>query len=377
MWQPDELGLARAWVAGEIDVDGDLEEAMARLDSVLNNLDARPKLSAVDRAEALRAAVLLGAVGPQPKPPSIEAELAGERHSKQRDRAAISHHYDVGNDFYELVLGTSMTYSCAYWTDPDNPSYTLEDAQRDKHELICRKLGLEPGMRLLDVGCGWGSLVIHAAREYGVEAVGVTLSDAQGEFAQRRIIDAGLGDQATVYVKDWRDVDDGPYDAIASVGMAEHLGAATWPQYAERLHAMLRPGGRLLNHQIVKLWDRPVSAPSNRDSRSFIDAYVFPDGELIPVGDVVSRLEEGGLEVRDVQGLREHYAQTLRAWVANLDAGWDRAVQAAGGERARVWRLYMTGSALSFDAARIGVHQVLAVRPDLDGRSDMPMVRTV
>ncbi|NDL59893.1 SAM-dependent methyltransferase [Phytoactinopolyspora mesophila] len=377
MWQPDELGLARAWVAGEIDVDGDLEEAMARLNNVLNELDSRPKLSAVDRAEALRAAVLLGAVGPQPKPPSIEAELAGERHSKQRDQAAISHHYDVGNDFYEIVLGTSMTYSCAYWTDPGSSSYTLEDAQHDKHELICRKLGLEPGMRLLDVGCGWGSLVIHAAREHGVEAVGVTISAAQGEYAQRRIADAGLSDLAAVYVKDWRDVDDGPYDAIASVGMAEHLGAATWPEYADRLHAILRPGGRLLNHQIVKLRDRPVSASSNRGSRSFIAAYVFPDGELIPVGDVVSRLEEGGLEVRDVQGLREHYARTLRAWVANLDGGWDRAVQAAGEERARVWRLYMTGSALSFDAGRIGVHQVLAVRPDEDGRSDMPGVRTV
>ncbi|NED99764.1 SAM-dependent methyltransferase [Phytoactinopolyspora halotolerans] len=380
LWQPDELGLARAWVAGELDVDGDLEEALARLDDVLNGLDSRPKLSAADRAEALRAAILLGAVGPQPKPPAIEAELGGRRHSKSRDRHAVTHHYDVGNDFYELVLGPSMVYSCAYWTGGDDPSYTLEDAQRDKHEMICRKLGLEPGMRLLDVGCGWGSLVIHAAREYGVQAVGVTLSQAQAEFAKRRIADAGLADRVEVRVQDWRDVDDGPYDAISSVGMAEHLGAEMWNHYASHLHDLLAPGGRLLNHQIVRApRQRPgtTPAPGRSRGRTFIDAYVFPDGELIPVGEVAGRLEQGGLEVRDAQNLREHYARTLRAWVANLEGGWDRAVSLAGAARARVWRLYMTGSALSFDAGRIGIHQVLAVRPDAHGVSDMPMVRTI
>ncbi|WP_166349180.1 SAM-dependent methyltransferase [Phytoactinopolyspora limicola] len=375
LWQPDELGLARAWVAGEIDVDGDLEGVLVRLDGVLDDLDSRPRLSAADRAEALRSAVLLGAVGPPPKPPAIEVELAGDRHSRRRDRAAISHHYDVGNDFYELVLGPSLTYSCAYWARPDQPEATLEDAQWDKHELICRKLGLEPGMRLLDIGCGWGSLVLHAAREHGVDVVGVTLSAAQAELAQRRIADAGLGRLAEVRVQDWRDIDDGPYDAVASVGMAEHLGSRTWPHYAERLHDLLKPGGRLLNHQIVRARQRPATTPDQRRGRTFIDAYVFPDGELIPVGDVVRHLESGGLEVRDVHGLREHYARTLRAWVANLEANWERAVALAGAGRARVWRLYMTGSALSFDAGRIGVHQVLAVRPDKHGYAGMPMVR--
>jgi cyclopropane-fatty-acyl-phospholipid synthase len=377
LWQPDELGLARAWVAGEVDVEGDLEEALSRLEDVLDSLDHRPKLSASDRAEALRAAVLLGAVGPQPKPPSIEAGLAGERHSRDRDRAAISHHYDVGNDFYQLVLGPSMVYSCAYWAEAELPSYTLEDAQRDKNELICRKLGLQPGMRLLDVGCGWGSLLLHAAREYGVHALGVTLSGAQAELAKRRIGDAGLEDLVEVRVQDWRDVDEPPFDAVASVGMAEHLGGEKWPEYTTRLYELLKPHGRLLNHQIVKGKQRDEPAGVRRRRRSFIDAYVFPDGELLPISQVIAHLEEGGFEVRDVHGLREHYARTLRAWVSNLESGWDRAVALAGEARARVWRLYMTGSALSFDAARIGVHQVLAVRPDANGRSDMPMTRTV
>ncbi|NED95206.1 class I SAM-dependent methyltransferase [Phytoactinopolyspora alkaliphila] len=377
LWQPDELGLGRAWVAGEIDVEGDLEEALARLEDILEGLDHRPKLSASDRAEALRAAVLLGAVGPQPKPPSIEAGLAGERHSRERDRAAISHHYDVGNDFYQLVLGASMVYSCAYWTGDEHPSYTLADAQRDKNDLICRKLGLEPGMRLLDVGCGWGSLLIHAAREYGVHATGVTLSEAQAELAKRRVADAGLDHLVEVRVQDWRDVADAPFDAVASVGMAEHLGAQMWPEYVSRLYELLRPGGRLLNHQIVKGRQQSEPAAGNGRRRSFIDAYVFPDGELLPISRVISYVEGGGFEVRDVHGLREHYARTLRAWVANLVSSWDRAVSLAGEPRARVWRLYMTGSALSFDAGRIAVHQVLAVRPDEDGRSDMPMTRTV
>lgn len=378
LWQPDELGLARAWVAGELDVDGDLEEALAELDDVLNSLDTRPRLSASDRAEVLRTAVLLGAVGPQPKPPDVEAELAGTRHTKGRDRVAISHHYDVGNDFYELVLGPSMVYSCAYWTRDDDSDYSVDEAQRDKNDMICRKLGLAPGMRLLDVGCGWGSLIIHAAREYGVRGVGVTLSEAQAEFARRRIDDAGLGDLLEVRVQDWRDVDDGPYEAIASVGMAEHLGSEKWPEYTERMYELLAPEGRLLNHQIVRdVRQRAGAHRRSAKTRTFIDAYVFPDGELIPVADVVHRIEQAGFEIRDVHNLREHYGRTLRAWVANLERGWERAVNLAGEARARVWRLYMTGSALSFDAGRIGVHQVLAVKRDGHGRSGMPAVRTV
>lgn len=374
VWQPDEIGLARAWVAGELDIEGDLEDALLRLDDTIDHLRQRPKLTPAERAEAIRVGVVLGVVGPPLKPPPEEVVLTGDRHSRGRDRAAISHHYDVGNAFYEIVLGPSMVYSCAYWAK-DEQGYTLEDAQRDKNELICRKLGLEPGMRLLDVGCGWGSLVLHAAREYGVSVVGVTLSAVQADYARRRVAEAGLADAVEIRTQDWRDVDDGPFDAIASVGMAEHLGAERWPEYAARLHDLLRPGGRLLNHQIVQAGrHRPGSGPRRR---TFIDAYVFPDGELIPVGEVVSRLESAGFEVRDVHALREHYARTLRSWVSNLEAAWHRAVEAAGVGRARVWRLYMAGSALAFDAGRIGVHQVLAVRPHRDGRSDVPIVRPV
>jgi cyclopropane-fatty-acyl-phospholipid synthase len=281
----------------------------------------------------------------------------------------VTHHYDVGNEFYEIVLGPSMVYSCAYWARPDDPAYTLDDAQRDKLELICRKLGLRPGMRLLDIGCGWGALVIHAAREHGVDAVGITLSQEQAEYGRKRVFDAGLSDRVDIRVQDWRDVTDDPFDAIASIGMAEHLGAERWSEYAAALHDLLLPGGRLLNHQIVR---RPGPG---RAGRTFIDAYVFPDGELLPVGDVVGAIEGGDLEVRDVESLREHYARTLRSWVANIEGGWERAVQFAGLGRARVWRLYMTGSALSFDIGRIGVAQVLAVRRHGDGASGFPSTR--
>jgi cyclopropane-fatty-acyl-phospholipid synthase len=378
LWQPDEIGLARAWVSGEIDVEGDLDEALVRLDATLRELGDGVRFSAADRADVIRLAVVLGALGPPLKPPPEEVVLAGDRHSRDRDQAAVTHHYDVGNEFYELVLGPSMVYSCAYWTGDETAAdpVTLEDAQRAKNELICHKLGLEPGMRLLDVGSGWGSLVLHAAQHYGVEAVGVTLSVPQAEYAKQRVADAGLSDAVEIRVQDWRDVTDGPFDAVASVGMAEHLGASMWPEYAARLYSLLRPGGRLLNHQIVRS-GRPRAGGLARPRRSFIDAYVFPDGELIPIGDVVERLEAGGLEVRDVQALREHYARTLRVWVRNLERGWHRAVDLAGEGRARVWRLYMAASAVSFDAARIGVDQVLAVRPHRDGRSDLPMVRPV
>jgi cyclopropane-fatty-acyl-phospholipid synthase len=370
LWHPDEIGLARAWVAEEIDLEGDLEEALTRLESIGRDLAARRRLSPLERAEVYRAAVLLGAVGPMPKAPPEEAALSGDRHSKGRDRDAISHHYDVGNDFYQIVLGSSMVYSCAYWTRPDDHDYTLDDAQRDKLELICRKLGLRPGLRLLDVGCGWGSLVIHAAREHGVRALGVTLSVEQAEYARKAAIRAGVSDAVEIRVQDWRDLDDEPFDAIASIGMAEHLGQEKWAEYAGRLRDLLVPGGRLLNHQIVR-------RPGNRRAgRTFIDAYVFPDSELLPLASVVAAIEDADLEVRDVENLREHYARTLRSWVVNLEGSWHRAKDLAGAGRARVWRLYMTGSALAFDAGRLGVTQVLAVRRHLDGRSEFPSTRT-
>jgi cyclopropane-fatty-acyl-phospholipid synthase len=370
LWQPDEVGLARAWVAGEIDLEGDLEDALTRLESVGRDIAKRRHLTPTERAEVLRAAVLLGAVGPAPKPPPEEVALTGARHSKSRDKVAVSHHYDVGNEFYEIVLGPSMVYSCAYWDRFDDPGYTLDEAQRDKLELICRKLGLAEGMRLLDVGCGWGGLVIHAAREYGVEAVGITLSHEQAEYARKRVFDAGLSERVDIRVQDWRDLTDDPFDAVASIGMAEHLGAERWGDYTRALHDLLVPGGRLLNHQIVR---RPGKG---RAGRTFIDAYVFPDGELLPIGEVVTAIETGDFEVRDVENLREHYARTLRSWVTNLEAEWDRAVALAGQGRARVWRLYMTGSALSFDAGRIGVAQVLAVRRHADGTSGLPNTRS-
>ncbi|BCY10701.1 cyclopropane-fatty-acyl-phospholipid synthase family protein [Actinoplanes sp. L3-i22] len=368
MWQPDQLGLARAYVAGEIDVEGDLYDALARLAPLLWNSPGAPDvpLRAI-AGEALR----LGIIGSRPKPPPEEMVVTGSRHSRGRDRRAISHHYDVGNDFYRIVLGESMVYSCAYWTS-DDPGYGLADAQRDKLDLICRKLGLQPGMRLLDVGCGWGALAMHAAREYGVHVLGITLSTEQADFARKQVAAAGLGHQVEIRVQDYRDLDDGPFDAISSVGMAEHVGTGPYREYAGILYRQLKPGGRLLNHQISALHPAPAGAPRQR---SFIDAYVFPDGELAPAGTTVTLLEDAGFEVRDVHALREHYGRTLRAWVVNLESDWAAAVDLAGPGRARVWRLYMAASALAFEQARIGVNQVLAVKAHRDGTSDLPPTR--
>jgi cyclopropane-fatty-acyl-phospholipid synthase len=369
IWEPNELGLGRAYVAGELDMEGDVFEV---LEPLLTGGRERPDgltLSPGERRDLMKAAVLLGAAGPQPKPPPEEVSLTGERHSRMRDRAAISHHYDVGNDFYRIVLGPSMVYSCAYWASED-PSYTLEDAQRDKLDLICRKLGLRPGMRLLDVGCGWGALAIHAATEYGVSVVGVTLSREQVDYARKRIAEAGLTGQVEVRLQDYRDVEDGPFDAIASIGMAEHVGEEKYTEYCTVLHGLLVPGGRFLNHQIAR---RP--GPAGKGP-SFIDYYVFPDGDLKPVGTTVSLIENVGFEVRDFEALREHYAKTLRCWVANLEGRWQDAMRFSSPGRARVWRLYMAASALSFEAGRVGVNQILAVKRRRDGRSDMPPTRS-
>jgi cyclopropane-fatty-acyl-phospholipid synthase len=381
LWQPNQLGLGRAWVAGDITVDGDLYEALRRLESMLTMPAAdAPRTSDALRGGVLRHLVALGALGPQPPPPAEEASMVGFRHSLRRDRRAIGHHYDVGNEFYRLVLGESMVYSCAYWTS-DAPVYTVDDAQHDKLELICRKLALRPGMRLLDVGCGWGGLAIHAAREHGVHVLGLTISQEQADLARKRVAEAGLADQVEIRLQDYREIDEAPFDAVSSVGMAEHVGVAEYSAYAEILFRQLRRGGRLLNHQIA---ERPAPAPasapspvrtSRRQAPSFIEAYVFPDGELAPLGRTVSLLEGAGFEVRDVESLREHYARTLRAWVANLEANWTEAVRLSSPGRARVWRMYMAGSALSFEAGRIGVNQVLAVKPHLDGQSAMPRTR--
>jgi cyclopropane-fatty-acyl-phospholipid synthase len=368
IWQPDEVGLARAYVTGDLDVEGDLFDALS-VASVLSRREEPQTLAMRDKVRLVRAAARLGVVGPPPSPPPEEAHVSGALHSKARDRAAVRHHYDVGNDFYRLVLGDSMVYSCAYWTGAGEVGYGIDDAQRDKIDLICRKLGLTPGMRLLDVGCGWGTLAIHAAREYGVTAVGVTLSPEQAELARKRVAEAGLTERVEIRVQDYRDVQDGPYDAVSSVGMAEHVGAARALEYATDLFGLLRPGGRVLNHAIA----RPPGPTYPR--KTFISAYVFPDGELLPLGTTVSVLEEAGFEVRDVQSLREHYALTLRAWVDNLLRHWDACVAHTSETRARVWRLYMTGSALSFEQGRIGVNQVLAVKRREGGAADLPLTR--
>ncbi|MZE51382.1 methyltransferase domain-containing protein, partial [Streptomyces sp. SID5770] len=304
---------------------------------------------------------------PPPRPPAEEVRgRSGGRHTRRRDRQAIGHHYDVGNDFYALVLGPSMVYSCAYWT----PGGTLEEAQRDKLDLVARKLDLKEGDRLLDVGCGWGSMALHAAREYGARVVGVTLSREQAAHARERVAEEGLTDRIEIRVQDYRDVADGPYDAISSIGMAEHVGAVKYREYADVLYGLLRPGGRLLNHQISR---RPEPDEAAYAIDPFIDAYVFPDGELAPMGRTLTTLEDAGFEVRDVEALREHYALTLRRWVANLEADWDRAVRLVSPGRARVWRLYMAASAVSFERNRIGVNQFLAVKTPAPGTSGMPL----
>ncbi|MCQ4044381.1 class I SAM-dependent methyltransferase [Streptantibioticus rubrisoli] len=380
LWKPGELGLARAWVAGEIEVEGDLYEALDRLSGLIweraepgggmRALDAVRSLRDPELRRLAREALLLAGPGLPPAPPAEETpRRGGVRHTLSRDREAIHHHYDVGNTFYERVLGPSMVYSCAYWRQPGG---TLEDAQEAKLDLICRKLSLTEGQRLLDVGCGWGSMVLHAAQRYGVRAVGVTLSTEQAAYARKRVADAGLTDRVEIRVQDYREVADGPYDAISSIGMAEHVGAAQYRAYASVLYGLLRPGGRLLNHQIAR---RPVEREDAYRVDEFIDRYVFPDGELAPVGTTVALLEEAGFEVRDVEALREHYARTLRAWVANLETHWPEAVRLTSPGRARVWRLYMAASALAFEHNRIGVNQVVAVKTTTTGDASFPRTR--
>ncbi|WP_027946293.1 class I SAM-dependent methyltransferase [Amycolatopsis taiwanensis] len=368
-WAPNELGLARAYVAGEIDVEGDFVDALSGLHRLLAGGALRSDLDWAARREIARTAVRLGAIGLPPKPPAEEIKLTGRIHSRARDARAISHHYDVGNDFYALVLGPSMTYSCALWGEDVE---TLEEAQTAKVDLVARKLGLTEGMRVLDVGCGWGTFVIHAAREYGARAIGITLSRAQAEFARKRVAEEGLSDRVEIRVQDYREVADGPFDAIASIGMAEHVGAAMLPTYAGALFRLLRPEGRLLNHAI----SRHPLVPPRPDNTSFISRYVFPDGELEPVSVMSGAIEDAGFEVRDVESLREHYGRTLRAWVGNLDANWAKAVRLSGPGRARVWRLYMAASALAFESGSIGVNQILAVKPGEFGSSGMPSTRT-
>ncbi len=372
-WAPGQLGVTRAFVAGDIDVEGPLVELLPTL---RRSVRVRGKYALAAAPHLLAAIRELGVnLASPPTPPNEEILPRGIRHSIVRDRVAISHHYDVGNEFYRLVLGPAMTYSCARFVSDDA---TLEQAQAAKHELICRKLGLlDPEFRaasvatrprLLDVGCGWGSMAIHAAG-HDVDVVGVTISNEQAVAARRRVEAAGLTDRVEIRLQDYRHIDDGPYDAISSIGMAEHVGTKNLPTYYNRLHTVLRPGGRLLNHAISKV------GGSKPNRRRFTHRYVFPDGELVDVGVNAIIMEHAGFEVRDVENLREHYARTLSEWIANLEANWDEAVDLVGEGRARVWLLYMSGSVNGFDAGDIQIHQTLGVKPFPDGHAATPLTR--
>ncbi len=373
LWSPDELGVARAYIAGDADVTGDVAKTLRALQQSAGRdvriaKDAIPDVISINRT--------LGTIGRPLPPPPEEIVPRGVLHSLQRDRQAISHHYDVGNDFYELVLGPSMTYSCARFPTAET---TLEEAQAAKHELICRKLGLHAWAgrdqpvgdrpRLLDVGCGWGSMVIHAAQHHDVDAVGVTISVEQAEYARQRVKEMGLEDRVEIRLQDYREIADGPFDAISSIGMAEHVGSKRMEEYFQRLYDLLPPGGRLLNHAISSV------GGSKLRRRGFVNRYVFPDGELLDIADTIREMERVGFEVRDVENLREHYEQTLRNWVANLERHWEAAVEATSEARARVWLLYMSGSINGFEDAGIQLHQTLGVKLHTGGASDMPRTR--
>ena len=365
---PGDLGLARAYVTGELEVAGDLYDG-------LRAVAERPSLGRLSVPEKVRLLRSLGpgVLLPAPVPPQevvpgggpVRA-VAARRHSKVRDRAAISHHYDVSNRFYSWVLGPSMAYTCAAYPTTEA---TLEQAQEEKFDLVCRKLGLAPGMRLLDVGCGWGGMVRHAARHYGVRALGVTLSRRQAEWGAEAVAADGLGGTAEIRWGDYRDVPETGFDAVSSIGLTEHIGLAQLPAYFRFLHGKLRDGGRLLNHCIM----RPTTTGRAMTRRGFINRYVFPDGELLGLGTIITAMQDNGFEVRHEENLREHYARTLAAWGRNLEEHWDEAVAEVGLGTARVWRLYMAGSRLAFDRNDLQLHQVLAVRTPPDGRIDFPL----
>jgi cyclopropane-fatty-acyl-phospholipid synthase len=368
VYSPGELGLAEAYISGDVDVEGDLADGLSTVWAANHSGRlARPKLGLTDYPRLAVGAVRLGALGRRPPAPGQAASLRGRRHSRARDRAAIAHHYDLSNEFYELLLDESMAYSCAYFVD--GPSGPLADAQRAKLDLICRKLGLAQGKRHLDIGCGWGSLLCHAAQHYGTVSTGVTLSRAQYEFVSKRIADAGLGDRASVRLADYREIatfaaDQDAYDAVSTIEMGEHVGDAEYPAFARILHDVLRPGGRAMVQQMSR---GAVAAGGG----AFIETYIAPDMHMKPVGTTVSLIADAGLEVRDVHALREHYQWTAQAWLRTLESRWDDAVAMIGEVGARVWRLYLVGGGLAFAENRMGVDQILAVRPDESGESHM------
>ena len=378
---PNELTIIEALLSGDVDLEGDVERAMGMGDGI--NARLRSPLALVS---LLRHLVAL----PRQEPGANVHELrathtvgrAGSVHKPERDREAIRYHYDVGNDFYALWLDRRMLYSCAYFANGTDVEAELEDAQLAKLDIICRKLRLRPGDRLLDVGCGWGALIMHATRNYGVTALGITLSDAQAAFARERIAADGLGDRCRVEVRDYRHLQDmPPFDKISSVGMVEHVGVENLPTYFDALYRALRPGGLLLNHGIVSVgaarplprWDWIEKRIWKRDA--FLDQYVFPDGRLGPLSAVIAGAERVGFETRDVESLREHYALTLRAWLARLVRHRDEAIALTDERTYRIWRVYMAGSAFAFASGRLNIVQTLLARPDAAGRSELPLRR--
>ncbi len=346
---PGTLGLGRAYVEGALDVD-DLDAAFIVVDDW-----TPPPLSLAERARLGLGVVLAALPGGLPHRPSLELILRGERHSLQRDAAAIRYHYDVGNEFFALFLDESMTYSCAIYS---RGAQTLKDAQRTKLELVASKLDLKPGMALLDVGCGWGSFAIHAARHHGVTVTGLTLSPSQAELARERVAAAGLSEQVDIRVADYRELPRAAYDAIASIGMSEHVGESQIDRYAASLFGLLRPGGVLLNHAIAALDPEYDSLQDEFSMR-----YVFPDGEALPLSRVQLALERAGLCVDHVEGFSEDYARTLRDWTARLDERLPEAERLAGIERTRIWRLYLRAARHGFDTGITAVYQVRARRP--------------
>lgn len=345
---PGELGLGRAYVAGMLEVD-DMDAALRMVDEF-----EPPRLSLGQQASLALAVIRACGLVVPPPVPATELRLRGERHTIGRDRRAVRHHYDVGNEFFALFLDSSMTYSCAYFA---GGAQTLEEAQEAKLELVCKKLALRDGERVLDVGCGWGSFVIHAAARHGVNAVGITLSEHQAQLARERALEAGVADRVQFRVADYREVSDGPFDAIASIGMVEHVGEEQIDVYAKRLWSLLGPGGRLLNHGIAKLKD--FDTP---DEGAFSERFVFPDGVPLPLSRVLRALERVEFTTTHVEGLQSDYARTISYWIERFDARWDDAVRLAGIERARIWRLYLRAARQGFETGWASVYQVLAHR---------------
>ena len=347
---PGELGIGRAYVSGLLEVDD--------LDSTLGLLGRwRADLSAAQKARLLAAALRATRLGRPPRPPVAELQPTRRRHSKQRDAVAVRHHYEVSNEFFALFLDESMTYSCALFS---TGAETLEEAQAAKLDLICRKLDLRPGQRLLDIGCGWGSLAIHAARDHGASVLGITLSPAQVELGRERVDAAGLADRVELRVADYRDLGDDSFDAVASIGMAEHVGEAQIDAYAAAVARVLRPGGRALNHAIAHVPAQPRGA---HIGGPFSDRYVFPDSEVLNLSRMQLAFERAGMETLHVDNLHLDYAETLRHWARRLDEHLDEAERLAGAERLRVWRLYLRAARNSFETGQNGVYQLLCSAP--------------